>query len=314
VTDLPAFVARAPGWGADLQTLRNTLRPLADLRRWPGRRVEVARPDGDVLLATRHDAPGDTLAVLVHGVTGSEDSAYVLETARVLLGAGTPVLRLNMRGAGPSRWTCRGFYHAGRSDDLRAVLDAMPDGRVALVGYSLGGNVVLKLLGEGGHPKVRAAVAVSPPVDLAAASRRLRAPRNWLYQAHLVRGLKRDALPVTTSAAERRAVKAARSVYGFDDVFIAPRHGFAGADDYYARCSSGPLLGHVDTPALVLHAKDDPWIPADALDGVDNPYLRVVVAPGGGHVGFHHRAGGTWHDACALRFLGGLAAEPRPRG
>jgi Predicted hydrolase of the alpha/beta-hydrolase fold len=176
----PRFRSRLPWWGRDLQTLRNYIVSIeSSLAPYPAERVEFAMTDGDRLLASLHrpaEDLGRPLVVLIHGLTGSEDSAYIRASALYFLDQGYPVLRLNLRGAGPSKGVCRSRYHAGRSDDLRQVLGQM-DGRLAgkgllLVGYSLGGNLLLKYLGEAGRRAiVRGAVSISAPIDLDAARR-----------------------------------------------------------------------------------------------------------------------------------------------
>ncbi len=159
--DLPPFRPRFPWWGGDLQTMANRLRGAAvDLAPHAGERLRFALTDGtgDTLLATLHrpavPRAGAVLVLLIHGLTGSEDSLYILSQARLLLERGHRVLRLNLRGAGPSRALCGGHYYAGRSQDFRTLLSLLPadltqDG-LAAVGYSLGGAMLLKYLGEEG--------------------------------------------------------------------------------------------------------------------------------------------------------------------
>jgi predicted alpha/beta-fold hydrolase len=232
----------------------------------------------------------------------------MLVSAHNLLRQGYPVLRLNLRGAGPARRLSRQQYHAGRSEDLRDALAALPQALTAhgifAVAYSLGANMLLKYLGEqGAAGPVRAAAAISAPIDLAAASRRIRAPRNRLYHGWLLRRMQEEALAGEGfSAAERDTVRAVRSVYEFDDRLVAPRNGFAGAEDYYARCSAVSFLPKIAVPTLVIHALDDPWIPGVTYGHVDwraNRHLVPLLPDQGGHVGFHGR--GTrlpWHDRC----------------
>lgn len=325
----PPFRPRPPWLGPDLQTLRNYLRrPAADLAAFAFRRLDLPVGDGtgDRLLGDLNlpaDASGKPLAILIHGLTGCSTGTYMLVSARHLLAQGYPVLRLNLRGAGPARSLCRQQYHAGRSADLRAALAALPPELtthgVFAVGYSLGANMLLKYLGEqGAGGPVRAAAAVSAPIDLAAASRRIRAPRNRLYHAWLLRRMQKEALAGEGfSAAERAVVRTVRSVRDFDDRLVAPRNGFAGAEDYYARCSALRFLPAIAVPTLVIHALDDPWIPAAAYQACDWRASRHVVPllpRQGGHVGFHGR--GTrlpWHDRCIEIFFkeagSGLAAN-----
>jgi predicted alpha/beta-fold hydrolase len=179
--DGAAFRPRFPWLNGDLQTVRNMIvRPRPSFADAPAQRLSFAMGDGtgDVLLGDLHVPKGAArpLAILIHGLTGCGESFYVLSTARTLLDRGFPVLRLNLRGAGANAGACREQYHAGRTGDIAAVIRALDPalarhGLVA-VGYSLGGNVLLKLLAEAGAgAPFRGAAAVSPPVDLAAAAR-----------------------------------------------------------------------------------------------------------------------------------------------
>lgn len=323
---LPSFRARPPWLGGDLQTLRNHLRRVVpSLSPWPEQRLEFPAGDGsgDVLLGSLHrpaantDAARRPLVVLIHGLAGCEDSAYVRASARHLLEQGFPVLRLNLRGAGPSRPLCRQQYHAGRSADLEAVLGQM-DGQLAgnglcLVGFSLGGNLLLKYLGEHGRrAPVRAAVSVSAPIDLAATQRRMMSRRNRVYHEHMLAGM-RDGFMATPGLDDtlRQVVAALRNVREFDDRLTAPLNGFAGADDYYIRSSAAQFLGAITVPTLVIHARDDPWIPSAAYLRVDwssNSRLMPLLPRSGGHVGFHGWGSLVpWHDRCIAAFFARMA-------
>ncbi|MBK1697765.1 YheT family hydrolase [Rhodovibrio salinarum] len=322
VSDLPPFRPRPPWLTGDLQTLRNfLLRPRIDLRPWPGERLWLPVSGGDQLAASLHarDWLGEQpLVVLIHGLSGCEDSVYVRASARFWLSLGHPVLRLNLRGSQPSRPRCRGHYHGGRSEDPYAALDALLSRERAaarqglvLVGYSLGGNVLIKLVAEAGRRlPVRAAASVSAPIDLEATSQRFHAPRNRVYLRWLLGLLKREATapPAELSDAERQAIAQARTVREFDDRFIAPRFGFDGAAGYYRDCSGLRFLPDVETPLIALHADDDPWIPDAAYAEaarVGNRNVRVHLTHGGGHVGFHAIDDTQpWHDRAIHAFMG----------
>jgi predicted alpha/beta-fold hydrolase len=323
----PPFRPRPPWLGPDLQTLRNYLRrPAVDLSGFAFERLDLPMRDGsgDRMLGDLNRPPADTgkpLVVLIHGLTGCSTGTYMLVTARHLLRLGYPVLRLNLRGAGPARRLCQQQYHAGRSQDFRDALAALPPGLTAsgvfAAGYSLGANMLLKYLGEQGRDgPVRAAAAISAPIDLAAASRRIRAPRNRVYQAWLLRRMQEEALAGEGfSPAERDAVRTARSVFEFDDRLVAPRNGFAGAEDYYAGCSAVSFLPAVAVPTLVIHALDDPWIPGagyQAFSWKANRHLVLLLPAQGGHVGFHGI--GTrlpWHDRCVELFFADCLRDTR---
>lgn len=327
--DFPAFQARAPWWGGDLQTLRNTLARRLGLDDFalPGEALELPVGDGsgDRLIAVLNEGMGRErrpLALLVHGMTGCHESGYMVQTARHLTGLGYPVLRLNMRGAGPSAATCGLRYHAGRGQDIAAALRALDpvllrDG-VVLAGYSLGGSVLLNFLAH--HARdfpVRAAATVSAPIDLAECSRRILDFRNIIYQRYLVDRMKRDWAGAALDDGERTALAAVRTVWEFDDRLVARANGFGTADNYYAECSATRVLPGLAIPALMIHAADDPWIPAAAYRAVNwaaNPGLTPLLPPGGGHVGFHRKgAPPTWHDVCMGAFFGSRAGSPSAR-
>ncbi len=313
------FRARAPWYGGDLQTLRNMIvRPRIDFGDAPAAALHFPMADGtgDALSGRLHRpavATSRPLALLIHGLTGDADSYYLRITARHLLDRGYPVVRLNLRGAGETATRCREQYHAGRTADLRRVLDLLADevrgnGMIA-IGYSLGGNMLLRLLGEGGGGPIRAAVSISAPIALAEACRHIESRRNLIYHRYFLRRLKAEARasrgglrPEIEAAAAR-----ARSIFEYDDTVVAPRYGFASAPDYYARSSALSVLPSITVPTLILHARNDPWIPPGAYEhavALANPALRITISDGGGHVGFHGR-GSTlpWSDQMLRKFL-----------
>jgi uncharacterized protein len=258
--------------------------------------------------------PGSPLTILIHGLTGSADSLYIFSMARLLLDRGGPVLRLNLRGAGPSRPVCSQHYYAGRSQDFRALLPLLPDeltrGGVMAVGYSLGGAMLLKYLGEeGAASPLAAAAAVSAPIDLAVTCRYMMRLRNRLYHHYILGLMKVEATGegAVVSAAERGAIMGARTVWDYDDVFIAPRYGFASAENYYERCRPTRFMGDIRVPTLIVDALDDPWIPGALYrdyDWASNPSLTPLLAESGGHVGFHGTGSRQpWSDLVVARFL-----------
>ena len=322
--DLPPFRPRFPWLTGDLQTLANRLLPpTSRLGAASSERLRLPMDDGsgDTLLAML-DRPlvdkGGPALILIHGLTGCETSAYMLNTARHFLGRGHPVLRLNLRAAGPSRPVCGDIYYAGRSQDFRAVLRLLPAelttrGLVA-VGFSLGGNMLLKYLGEEGTAaKLQAAATVCAPIDLSVTCRYMLRARNRLYHRHVITGMKREATGAGArlTGAERAAILGSTKVWEYDDRFIAPRHGFAGAEDYYDKNKAVRFMSGIGIPTLVIAAADDPWIPVSIyrdFDWAANPALVPLLADGGGHVGFHAAGSPTpWHDRAIEGFMRGSA-------
>ncbi|HEU4882647.1 MAG TPA: alpha/beta fold hydrolase [Longimicrobium sp.] len=321
-----------PAWwlpGAHAQTIAGRyIRPPHGVHY---RRERLETPDGDFLdldFATVDGAPpaGDDapLCVAVHGLEGSAQSSYVLETARVLAAHGIRTVAMNFRScSGEPNRTAR-FYHAGETGDLAFLLDVLserfPDATLLGAGFSLGANVLLKYLGERGEAsRIRAAAAISIPFDLGRGSDKLAASfMGRVYTRHFVRRLVvkyrlKRAAGVRMDGVELDAKRMRRwsSFRDFDDVLTARLHGFADADDYYTRSSSGGYLHGIRVPTLLVHALDDPFvderaIPHDVIDA--NPHLHTAFVPRGGHVGFIEgppHAPRFWAEGEAARFFAG---------
>lgn len=321
MSELPPFTQRFPWWGGDLQTLATALIDVpSSLAPGTSERLRVTLNDGDTMLAML-DRPvkpqaGKPLVLLIHGVPGSETAPYMLRMSGYLLDKGYRVLRLNMRGAGPSRATCGGQYSAGSSRDLAELIGLLPPDLTAAglvaVGYSVGGSILLKYLGEeGAQTPLRAAASVSAPIDLRGTGLNLLRLRNFLYHRYVFTAVKREALAdgAVLTSDERRNIEASRTLYEFDDVFTAPRNGFSGAEDYFFQCSAVNFLPTIRIPTLVLASLDDPWVPGGAYTGHhwgSNTSLSLspVLTPHGGHVGFHGVGGyKPWSDLAVMKFL-----------
>ena len=318
---LPPFRARLPWAGADLQTLKNTIRFVApDLVGGASLRLHLPLRDdsGDALWALLnmpHKDAGKPIIVLIHGLTGGEMSRNIQASAAYHLARGFPVLRLNLRNAGPSLGKCRHFSHAGRSEDLRDAIAALPPEfdarRLFLVGISLGGNLLLKCMAERvGLDRVIAAASVCAPIDLKAAQLRIMAPRNHLYHRHLLKWLIRDTRYIAGGLPMADRLHTLRTIYDFDDKVVAPMGGFENADDYYRRSSAAPLLPLIDKPTLLITAFNDPWIPVESYLNREWPSdgpLTVAISPGGGHVGFHAKGSPVpWHNRAIGAFIDSL--------
>lgn len=287
-----------PAWwlpGPHLQTLWPSLarpRPRPPLTR---RRVEL--PDGDFIDLAMGPTRGPRV-VIVHGLEGGIDSHYAGSLiARLATEGFTPVF-MHLRGSGPEPNRLPRSYHSGASDDLAAVLAALagdPEGPVlAAVGFSLGGNLLLKYLGEQAAPLLSRAVAVSVPFVLRDAMLRLSRGPSRIYQRHLMgrlrAGFRRKFADRTWPAAlgPRFDVEGIRDFNSFDDRITAPLNGFAGAFDYYQRCACRQFLAQIHTPTLIIHAQDDPFMYPETIPLVHElgPGVTLELARHGGHVGF----------------------------
>ena len=314
------FRAGLPWIGGDLQTLRNWLtRAEASVAGWSGEAWQLTLADGDRLTGTLYErarTASRPLVVIVHGLTGSETGINSRSTARTMLAAGYPVLTLNMRGAGSAAPYCRSVYHAGRSEDLAEALTAIAAAGLAphstfWVGYSLGANILLNMMGDlGDDSRVVGAVSVSAPIDLLATSQTFLKPRNRIYHDWLLAEMKRS-VRVLAQPVPEALLAGVRTTVDYDEKVVAPIGGYRGAEDYYRRASALRRLDAIRRPTLVIHAQDDPWIPAApylAYDWKSSPGLVALLPRSGGHVGFHDRErhkgrGAPWHDRAALAFL-----------
>ncbi len=316
---IPPFHPRFPWLSGDLQTVRNTLvRPRPDLSAWSRQTVWFTMADGDRLSADLHAvewAGQRPLVILIHGLTGSAESYSNRNSAATLLAAGYPILNLNLRGAPANARYCTGIYHSGRSEDLREILDLLPEawGRAGLflIGYSLGANMLLKFLGEqGADTRLLGAMAVCAPFDLSLTAQRFLLRRNRFYHNRLLAQMKRHAAALCDPPSPALLAQI-DTTWAFDDLFVAPRNGFAGAEDYYARCSAKGFVHAIQVPTVLIHPHDDPWIPIApylAVDWAQIPAVTPVFPAAGGHVGFHDRAGDVWYDRVACQRLANFSA------
>lgn len=244
----------------------------------------------------RVDAP--TL-VLVHGLEGSSRSHYMRGTARKAFAEGFSVVCVNMRNCGDTEHLTHTLYHSGMSGDIRHVVEELAGrdglGTIFVAGFSMGGNIVLKLAGEYGErpPRALAGVcAVSPSLDLSACAEQIERRENRIYMSSFMRSLRRRIRRkqrLHPNLYDVRGVRRVRTVREFDERYTAPHAGFRDAADYYARSSALPLVPRIRVPTFVLHAEDDPLIPASSfLDPSvnGNPDVLLVLTKCGGHVAF----------------------------
>jgi uncharacterized protein len=268
--------------------------------RHPVQKHVVPVSDGDALML--HDLvpegwqPGDRIAVLVHGLSGCHDSGHLRRLAHRLLPRGARVVRVDLRGAGEGITLARRGYHAGGSSDLRAVLNTVstwsPDSPILLAGVSLGGNATLKLTAEAAAdpvPGLSRVVAMGPPIDLHRCSALISSHSNQIYDRYFARALVAEVrkrqryFPDTVPVSFPRRV----TLRLFDELYTAPRNGFDGADDYYSRASSGPLVPRIRMPTLILTARDDPFIDVRPFEELSlPPSVELRIIDHGGHLGF----------------------------
>jgi len=264
--------------------------------------------------------------VLVHGLEGSSDSGYMRGIAARAWDAGWNVVRMNMRNCGETEHLTPTLYHSGLSGDVRAVVEYFARrwqlNRVALVGYSMGGNLALKLAGECGEQAPLTAVAtVCPAIDLAAGSDALHEPKNRLYEARFLRGLmrrfRRKAALFPAVYGDPSAVGSVGSLRDFDQKIVARFCGFRDADDYYYRAASARVVDRVVVPSLVLVAADDPFIrffPETREKLLANPWIEFIETERGGHCAYLSRDRGEeihWAEATVIRWLRAVAGESR---
>jgi predicted alpha/beta-fold hydrolase len=280
-------------------------------------RSVIQLPDGDRIMlhetppaGARATAP---VAILVHGLGGSHRSGYMARMTNRLSALGWRIFRMDLRGAGAGIRLARRFYNAACSEDVRAVVEhlasAFPQARLAVLGFSLGGNIVLKFAGESAgraHPSLSAVATIAPPIDLVRCSGLL--ARYPVYDAFYVRHLtsqvsqhQRYFPDVPRVAFPRRM-----NLTQFDDLYTAPRWGYAGALDYYRRASALPWISAIGVPTFILTARDDPFVAVEPFETLQAPAVEVHITARGGHLGFlgHDGIGGIrWAEAQVVNWL-----------
>jgi len=302
--------------------LRHGVRPLPapESRPWETAVLDPITGEVPVTGLLRQVPGSEDLLVLVHGLGGGIGSHYMVRAARAAEAAGISCLRLNLRGCDRRSGD---FYHGGLTADLHAALaseELSVYRRIFALGYSLGGHVVLRLATEETDPRLAAVAAVCAPLDLGLSQREIDAPSRWVYRRYLLSSLNDLYAAVAARSRVPLAVEEAariRTLREWDHRIVAPRHGFTGAADYYARASVAPRLRELRVPALLLNSEADPMVPAGAVRASLNgpiPNLEVRWLSGGGHVAFPREldaglGAGTGVD---LQVIGWLRARPSP--
>ena len=253
--------------------------------------------------------PGQPFALLMHGLAGCHQSAYMVRLADKLTRRGTRVFRLDHRGCGAGAKIARRPYNAGVSNDVRDVLSfairLCPNSKSAIVGFSLSANILVKMLGEDGisgeqPPNLVCAAAICPPLDLASCAAAMSRGFNRIYERHFVKILadqyyeRRCRFPDEPHLGIQ---KLPQRIIEFDDCYTAPAAGFNSAAEYYSRCSGRNFVSSIRVPSLLINAANDPLIPVSTVNSIELPAnspVRAVITNGGGHLGF---VSGKTHDA-----------------
>ena len=299
-----------------LQTLLPSL--FRKVRGVAYQRERIATPDGDFLDLDWAVKGTPRVAVIAHGLEGDSQQAYVLGMVKALARNGWDAVVWNARGCSGEPNRVLRFTHSGATEDLQTVISHLTDTRdyeeVALIGFSLGGNLTLKYLGERSlelHPRIKKAVTFSVPCDLRSGSLQLAGLTNQIYMRRFLRSLRqkvRAKMKVMPGKIDDRDYGQLRTFKDFDDRYTAPIHGFADAEDYWRQCSCRPALKNISIPTLLINARNDPFLAEPCYPIAEagaNPNLLLEMPASGGHVGFitFNPQGEYWSESRAISFL-----------
>ena len=247
--------------------------------------------------------------VLIHGMGGSHSSSYMIRISRKAYARGNKVVRINLRGCGSGKGLSKLPYHAGTSHDILKVLQVLKeeagDSEIILIGFSLGGNIALKLAGELGEEAkklVKMFIAVCPPVDLLQTVQAVQERRNWLYHQYYLKSVRAQA--------RDWIFQEIKTLYQLDDVITGPLWGYRGAREYYQECSSLRFLPNIKQSTHLLFAEDDPFVPLEPVkDVILSDHVNLWSTKKGGHMGFLGRASKArslyWMDHLLLNWIAG---------
>ena len=314
VNDEPAYRAPFPWFSGHLQTITSGLsRRSADVRYV---RERIGTPDGDFLDLDWAKGSSSSLVVIAHGLEGHSRRPYILGMARAFNRCGYDALAWNFRGCSGEPNRLLRSYHSGCSDDLQCVIEHVLDDKaydtITLVGFSLGGNICLKYLGEQGaqvSKSIVAAVVLSVPCDLRASALRVAEWSNRLYLRRFLRTMRqkiRDKDRIMPGKLNLDGLEQLRDFGEFDDRFTAPLNGFANAEEYWRQCSSRQFLDRIRLPTLIINARNDPFLPPACFpveEAMASEHVCLEMPRQGGHVGFPARSGEHfWSEKRALEF------------
>jgi predicted alpha/beta-fold hydrolase len=278
-------------------------------------------PDGDKIMMEVSIPEGwketDPTVLCIHGLCGSHQSPYLLRLTNHLNPMNVKVVRFNMRGCGSGRGLARGIYHSGRCEDLFEAVKVLkaeaPRSAITLIGFSLGANITLKLMGELGSMSsyfVEKAIAISPPVDLFCSAAMLHEAAGGMYERYFYKKIRRDVLEVHRKHQELPKVHLPKemSLLKFDETYTVPRFGFPSIHEYYRRCSAQHVIGEIDAPCKILFSGDDPIVSPYSLDHVALPsHVELYKTKYGGHMGYlgnpTNPRGFYWLDSVLLEWI-----------
>jgi len=300
---------------------------LIDERRFPSVRTPYRIDSKTTIVAFEHQPPDGARGqiLFIHGLEGSAAAGYIASFAQEALTRGFGVHRLNLRTCGGTEDLCETMYHSGLTSDTRIIAEriyARDRSPVFLIGFSLGGNVVLKLAGELGETDLLAGVvAVSTPINLAACVRAIDKPSNRLYARRFLGRLLdrvRAKSRLSPHLYSETALREIKTIWEFDDRFTAPLFGFGSAANYYATQSSANFLNQIRVPTLVITAKDDPMVPFEIYSHPafqTNPVLELLAPDHGGHLGFLSRSRPRfWVDRVAMDWIEEMVSRSAIQG
>lgn len=279
-------------------------------------RERLELPDGDFMDLDWSYAPtpAERCLVVFHGLEGHAARPYILGMAKAFLQKGYDCCAPNFRGCSGEKNRVFGAYHSGKTEDVSAVLQkVIGTGKykeIVLAGFSLGGNLILKFLGDQKAPdEVKAALAVSAPVDLTGTMYELHRPRNLVYSADFLWTLKKKLTEKAKDFPEKvskKNIRNIRTLKAYDDFYTAKSSGFADAMDYYKKCSALPVLPDIQIPTLLINARNDSFLSESCYPeqvAADHPFLYLQTPVYGGHVGFVEKNNLYYHEKQALEFI-----------
>lgn len=276
------------------------------------KREQIKTNDDDFLDIDWLKQGSEKLVVISHGLEGNSHRPYIKGMAKAFFNKGFDVLAWNFRGCGEEMNKTLRFYHSGATDDLLTVINhaiAQDYNELFLIGFSLGGNLTLKFLGEGNvSEKIKRAVTFSVPMELNTSGEKISKPSNWIYSNRFIKSLKQKvkAKSLFKKEIDITGLDSIKTLREFDDRYTAPLHGFKNALDYYDKCSALHFLKNIKIPTLVVNAKNDPFLSDECFpQDIKNEFVNFEFPERGGHVGFAAFNGKNlyWSEQRALDFI-----------